>query len=89
MKSRHYYFTEKLPFGLGQMVCDAYVYIKKSNGFSDEDIHRKLYDEDVTNEFDHRTASETLCGAFTWMDSKEDHEFWEEIYNKLKQIEQR
>lgn len=89
MKSLNYYFTSRLPFGLGHMVINAWKHIKKEDGLTDDEIERKLCHVDVESEFEHRSTSETILGAFSWSDSKEGHEFWEEIYNKLKQIEQR
>lgn len=81
--------TNMLPYGLGHIVESSYVQIKRDMGWSEAEIWHSLHVTDVASEFEWRSPSGVVCGMMTWSDSREGHEFWEEIFNKLKQIEER
>ena len=87
MISRATLFDKKLPYPLGEMVKDAFIYSSYERGYTAERIYEMLHQDDVELQLS-STMSDTLMCQFEWASTKEGHEFWKEIHNKLKQIEQ-
>lgn len=87
MISRATLFDKKLPYPLGEMVKDAFIYSSYERGYTAEEIYEKLHLSDFEPHLS-ITMSEILMAHFEWASTKEGHEFWKAIHNKLKQIEQ-
>lgn len=88
MISRATLFDMKLPYPLGEMVKDAFIYSSYERGYEAEKIYEMLH----LDEFEPPlliTMSDILMSHIEWASTKEGHAFWKDIHNKLKQIEQR
>jgi hypothetical protein len=87
MISRATLFDMKLPYPLNEMVKDAFIHSSYERGYTAEQIYKMLHQDDVELHLS-STMSEILMAHFEWASTKEGHEFWKEIHNKLKQIEE-
>ena len=87
MISRATLFDTKLPYPLNEMAKDAFIHSSYERGYTAEQIYKMLHQDDVELHLS-STMSEILMAHFEWASTKEGHEFWKAIYNKLKQIEQ-
>ena len=84
MISRAEVFKQKLPYPLGSMVKDAFIYSSRRGGLTDERITHKLYIKDATYLMT-ESMHEIIMGQLDWSITKEGHTFWLEIYRKLQQ----
>ena len=87
MISRATLFDTKLPYPLNEMAKDAFIHSSYERGYTAEQIYKMLHQDDVELHLS-ITMSEILMAHFEWASTKEGHEFWKEIHNKLKQIEE-
>ena len=87
MISRATLFDTKLPYPLNEMAKDAFTHSSYERGYTAEQIYKMLHQDDVELHLS-STMSEILMAHFEWASTKEGHEFWKEIHNKLKQIEE-
>ena len=87
MISRATLFDMKLPYPLNEMAKDAFIHSSYERGYDSDSIHERLHLSDFEPHLS-ITMSEILMAHFEWASTKEGHEFWKNIHNKLKQIEQ-
>ena len=87
MISRATLLDTKLPYPLNEMAKDAFIHSSYERGYTAEQIYKMLHQDDVELHLS-STMSEILMAHFEWASTKEGHEFWKEIHNKLKQIEE-
>ena len=87
MISRATLFDKKLPYPLNEMAKDAFIHSSYERGYDSDSIYERLHLSDFEPHLS-ITMSEILMAHFEWASTKEGHEFWKEIHNKLKQIEE-
>lgn len=87
MISRATLFDMKLPYPLNEMVKDAYIHTHYKMGYNAERIYYMLHNDDVSHRLS-CTMSQVIISNIEWISSKEGAEFWKNIHDKLKQIEE-
>ena len=87
MISRAALFDKKLPYPLNEMAKDAFIHSSYERGYTAEQIYDRLHLYDLELHLS-ITMSEILMAHFEWASTKEGHAFWQNIHNKLKQIEE-
>lgn len=80
-------FDNKLPYPLGEMAKDAFIYSSYDMGYTAERIHQELHLNDMTRLMD-KPMWYLIQSQFEWIHTKEGFEFWLTIKRKLEQIEQ-
>jgi hypothetical protein len=87
MISRATLFDMKLPYPLGEMLKNAFIYSHYEMGYESDRIYEMLHNEDVSRRIDD-TRSHIIMSQIEWCSTKEGHMFWSNIHDKLKQIEE-
>jgi hypothetical protein len=87
MISRATLFDMKLPYPLGEIAKCAFVHSHYEMGYSPERIYEMLHEDDFEAHLS-IPMWYIIIAHIEWASTKEGHAFWQNIHDKLKQIEE-